>query len=229
MVHLWGMGHIWCMESILLLATKTDLTRESTAVLHSTLSIILVNINICWGSWPIVHILKLVLYNTRSNPVLNTMKLFFILKTLRSIKVFWSTLLIGYCLKSIRGVDDFVSGYKCNLLVVKSSWWKCWWIGHMYMGHMRCLGNIWCIVTNFLYGTHVMYWTHELYGTHAVMWYMIHMWCLGHIWCMGHMSCMVYMWCMVHIWCLGRIWCLAHMWFKWHRCYIDKIYTNMQD
>ena len=29
---------------ILLLATKTDLTRESTAVLHSTLSILLVNI-----------------------------------------------------------------------------------------------------------------------------------------------------------------------------------------
>ena len=30
-----------------------------------------------WGSWLIVQILKLVLYNTRSNPVLNTLKLFF--------------------------------------------------------------------------------------------------------------------------------------------------------
>ena len=27
---------------------------------------------ICWGSWPVVQILKLLLYNTRSNPVLNT-------------------------------------------------------------------------------------------------------------------------------------------------------------
>ena len=29
-----------------------------------------------WGSWPVVQILKLVLYNTRSNPVLNTLKYF---------------------------------------------------------------------------------------------------------------------------------------------------------